>query len=279
MIDLHVHTCYSDGEHTPKEIVQMAENKGIHAIAITDHDSVKGINEAINEGKKRGVLIVPGIEITAFEGVEVHILGYNIDFNSDKISNYTRLREIQRANEVKNKLKYLNDRGIEISEHDVVKYKDGAFVTKWHFAMALVEKGYANNIPQALEFFLDNIYVNSYKKKVSVGEAIKLIVDTGGIPVLAHPSRLPFDIDTLTYRIKNWKLTGLKGIEAIYSLNSQEENEKFINLAKNMELKITIGSDYHGEHVKPFIKLGTGIDNNLLNYRDISLKVIKSLNV
>ena len=272
MIDLHVHTCFSDGEHTPKEIIEIAKSNGVNTIAITDHDSIGAISDAISEGKKEEVYVIPGIEITAFEEVEVHVLGYNIDFKSDKIVSYEEHIKSERMKEINRTFEYFKSIGISLTEDDVFKYRDGEIVTIWHFAMALAEKGYAIDVKMALKKFFINSWLDELTyDRISVKDAIKLIKDIGGIPVLAHPGRLDIDFDSLVMKIKEWKKIGLAGIEAIYSLNSQEENELYLNLAKEMNLGVTIGSDYHGEHVKPNIELGNGVDDGMRKYAEALL--------
>ena len=275
MIDLHVHTCYSDGEHTPSEIIDIAKKTGLTAIAITDHDTIKGVEEAIFEGKKQGVFVVPGIEITAFDEEEVHILGYNIDVNSRDIIEYVNKVSLEREEETTKIFEYLYSRDILLTYDDVYKYREGEIVTIWHFAMAITEKGYTESIEEALkEFFVNSPLKELNTKRISVKDAIWLINKAGGIAVLAHPSRLNFSFDTLIKKINIWKEYGLLGLEAIYSLNSYEENEKFLNLADKLNLGFTIGTDYHGEHVKSKIFLGKGIDEKMLKYKRLTLKDI-----
>ncbi len=267
MIDLHVHTCFSDGEHTPGEVIDIAKVAKVDVLAITDHDSVFGVQEAINEGKKNNINVIPGIEITAFDDEEVHILGYNIDIEDDRIISYVRRIECEREKEVLRIFEALRGMGIDLKEDDVYKFRDGKIITSWHFAMAIVENGYASSISEARERFIE---IPAIKRldfdAISVKDAIALIKDVGGVPVLAHPSRLGFSLEELTKKIVLWKEYGLKGIEAIYSLNSEEENEKFLEVAKKYTLGATIGSDYHGEHVKPSISLGTGVNGSMVKY-------------
>lgn len=276
MIDLHLHTCCSDGEHTPKEVVEIAKNCGAEVIAITDHDSVSGLEEAIAAGESNGVRVIPGIEITAFEDAEIHVLGYNIDYRSDKIVEYEDYVKNGRKEETNRTFEYLKSIGINLTEDDVFKFRDGKIITIWHFAMALAEKGYAKDVKEALGSFFERALLDKLSyDRISVKDAIKLIKDVGGIPILAHPGRVSIEADRLIGKIEAWKKVGLLGIEAIYSLNSKEENETFLNLAKELGLAITIGSDYHGEHVKPSIKIGTGVNESMNGYDDVEVKVRK----
>ena len=153
MIDLHVHTCFLDGEHTPKEIIEIAKRNGVNTISITDHDSVSGIDDAISYGKENDIFVVPGIEITAFDDTEIHVLGYNIDYKSEKIVSYEKYVRSERTKEISRFFEYFSRIGINLTENDVFKYRDGEIVTVWHFAMALVEKGYAENVSSAFDSY------------------------------------------------------------------------------------------------------------------------------
>jgi len=278
MIDLHVHTCYSDGEHTPAEIIKIAKKSGLTAIAITDHDSIKGVKEAVIKGKEEDILVIPGIEITAFEEEEVHVLGYNIDIESEEISSYVDKVFLEREQETSRIFEYLNFKGIKLTQDDVYKYRDGEIVTIWHFARALNEKGYAESINSALDTFFYNTPLNYLSnERISVKDAIYLINQAGGVAVLAHPGRLSFSYDTLLEKLNSWKEAGISGLEAIYSLNSDEENEKFLKLAEDMNLGFTIGTDYHGENVKPKIFMGKGINESMLIYKDLTIDDISIL--
>jgi len=277
VIDLHVHTCFSDGEHTPEELIDIAKSEGIDVISITDHDSISGISRAILEGNKRGITVIPGIEISAFDGDnEIHVLGYNINFNSDKMVSFVKVCEEERAVFDEKVFYLINNYGYELSKGDVNKFRKGAFTTAWHFAKALCEKGNFNVLEDALKFLSE---IEPRRNRISVKDSIKLIRDCGGIPVLAHPVRLRLKYNELYEQIKCWKSDGLRGIEGIYSLNSDEDSRNFLEIARELELGITIGSDYHGEHVKPAIELGRGINNNMNRYDMFDGKVKEFLGI
>jgi len=272
VIDLHVHTCYSDGEHTPCEIIELAKKHNLDTIAITDHDRVGGVKEAIEEGNKVGIYVIPGIEVTAFDEVEVHVLGYNIDVDSPELLSYIETVKTKQEKEISEIFCYLNSIDIKLEKDDVYKFRDGEFVTMWHFAKAIAEKGYALDVRDAIDrFFLKTSLKERKNDRISVKDAINIIKASDGVPVLAHPVRLELSFDRIIEKIIKWKEYGLAGLEAIYSLNSEVDTKRYLKLAEDYELTVTMGSDYHGEHVKPNIKMGEKINGVLTRMTLIDL--------
>lgn len=276
MIDLHVHTCYSDGEHTPSEVIGFAKSLGICGISITDHDRIDGVEEAAIEGNKSGVFVVPGIEITAFEDVEVHILGYNIDIKDERLLSYVEQSKRVHDNEVARILDFFESSGMKLSYDDVAKFRDGSLITSWHFAMALAEKGYGEKVSDIWrKYFLVPPLKNRKFERIQVIDAIRLIKEIGGVAVLAHPVRVNLSDRELFEKVKCWKSIGLDGIEAIYSYNLAEDTKKFLNMAKELKLGVTVGSDFHGANVKAKVKLGLGIEDSMIKYSDMTLDDVR----
>ncbi|MGB9813586.1 MAG: PHP domain-containing protein [Thermovenabulum sp.] len=245
LIDLHIHTTFSDGKLTPEEVVEKAAELNLKAIAITDHDTIDGISFAIERAKYYPSLeIVPGIEInTDFENEEVHILGYYIDYKDHFLQ--IKLREFQeiRNSRIKKMIEKLNRLNIPIKNEDVEKEADGPSLGRPHIARVLVKKGYASSVEEAFLLYLDKgkpAYVPRYK--LTPVEAIELIKKSGGIPVLAHPGLIKNK--GIVFKIIKM---GIKGIEVYHKEHNKEDSNYFMELAKKYSLLMTGGSDCHGD--------------------------------
>lgn len=245
-IDLHIHTTFSDGKLTPAQIVQKSQAIGLKAIAITDHDTANGIPPAIDEANKyRNIEVVPGIEInTYYNGEEIHILGYYIDYDSAELkyilSDILKKR-VERAVKIVEKLKQL---GINISFNDISKKATGPSIGRPHIAQILIEKGYVESMEEAFEKFLNPgspAYVPRYK--LTPFYAIDLIKKSRGIPVLAHPGLLHSNqiIDELVDY-------GIMGIEVYHKDHTYVQVKALIDFATEKNLLMTGGSDCHGDY-------------------------------
>ena len=260
-IDLHVHSNASDGTFTPAEIVEYAIEKELYAIALTDHDTLDGIEEAISVSKNR-ILVIPGIEISAsINGTDIHILGLNIDYKlkefNDKVNECKVLRN-ERNIKIIDKMKAI---GIDISKEKMDECFGNASITRAHFAKFLVDNGYADTKEEAFSKYLKkgcSCYVP--RVQMTPKDAIEIIKQAGGHPILAHPLVYKFSYDKLMSTISYLKEIGLEGIEAIYSNNSVDDDVLLKRIAKNYNLYVTGGSDFHGS-IKPDIDLGIGRGN------------------
>jgi len=244
-VDLHIHTTFSDGKFTPEQVVKKANELKLYAIAITDHDTVDGILPAIIESKKyKGLEIIPGIELSTYHGdQEVHILGYYIDYGDLNLKNQLLELQQHRKKRLEKILAKLNNIDVNISINDVNKYSDGTSVGRPHIAQALIEKGYVSSIKEAFDKYLGKgrpAYVP--RKKLTPFEAIKLIQNSNGIPVLAHPGLL--EDDSIIYELIN---NGILGIEVIHKDHTQDDTNRYIKIALEHNLLLTGGSDSHGE--------------------------------
>lgn len=246
--DLHIHSIYSDGENTPKQIAEIAKSKEIKLLSLTDHDTVDGNEEMHIETTKLGIEFITGIELSAFTNKEIHILGYNVDICNkiftDKLNQLKILRK-SRLNEILKKLKKI---GIIITEEEVLKQTaiDNS-IGRMHIAKALMLKGYVDCVNDAFTKWLGYgkaAYVSSYRLKPS--EAIALINLAGGKAVLAHPSQIDIEQQNLYPLLKEMILNGLSGIEAQYSAHTTAENNYYLKIAKELNLISTCGSDFHG---------------------------------
>ncbi|MCX7956302.1 MAG: PHP domain-containing protein [Endomicrobia bacterium] len=249
-IDLHIHTTYSDSNLTPKEVVYYSKNVGLIAIGVTDHDTTEGVQETIEEGKNLGIEVVPGVEISASFGSsaeeEIHILGYYIDWKNerlqDKLSYFRKLR-IERAYKILSELKRL---GMKISEEKIFSnVNTHSSIGRLHFARVLLEEKYVSSIKEAFELYL-GYKRPAYVPKImfSSKEAIEIVLQSKGIPVLAHPYISIYnDLSAIKELVKQ----GLKGIEVFHSKHHKKVQDELLLIADKYNLLITGGSDCHGK--------------------------------
>jgi|YelNatPaOPRAMG01_1025707.scaffolds.fasta_scaffold07505_7 predicted metal-dependent phosphoesterase TrpH len=249
--DLHIHSSFSDGEWSPKEIVLTASKLGLSAIAITDHDTIAGIKEAEMIASTAGVEIIPAVEInTDYNEREIHILGYYLDINSPAlVEGLKRQREarLKRNEEIVDKL---NKLGLKISFEEVLGLAGGESLGRPHIAQALVNRGYAQCKEEAFAKWLKRgspAYVP--RRSISWQEAIKLINQASGIAVLAHPGKSYVD-----YLIPHIVKEGLQGIEVRHPSHTPEDSERYKQICRDLCLLATGGSDAHSFKDIPLIE-------------------------
>lgn len=259
-IDMHVHSNASDGTFTPRELVDYAVKKGLKAFALTDHDTVAGLEEAIGSAQGSNIEVIPGIEFsTAYEGRDIHILGYDMDYRSDEFRD--GLKALIESRDVRNMemTELLVRNGFEKITYKALKeaFPD-AVITRAHIARLMVSFGYAGDMREVFDRYIGEgcpFYVG--RKRSTPKQAIELILTAGGIPVLAHPLLYGFTLSGLERAVKEFVTYGLCGIEAIYSMNTGAEEREMKRLALRNRLLITGGSDFHGSN-KPHIDMGEG---------------------
>jgi predicted metal-dependent phosphoesterase TrpH len=267
MIDLHTHSTASDGSFSPVKLIRYARTKGLRAVALTDHDCIDGLEEAIAVGNEIGVEVIPGIELSAkFNNGGMHILGYFVN-PSDPVF-LQRLSMLQEARRQRNPkiVKKLQDLGMNISYEEVVAASGGGQVGRPHFAQVLVNKGFVRTIAEAFEKYLRNggsAYVE--KDRLSPEESIALIHEAGGVAVLAHPFTLHLPVDQLDPLFERLVQGGLDGLEVYYSVHTPEQTAQYERLAERWGLVKTGGSDFHGDY-KPKIDLGVGMGDLQVPY-------------
>lgn len=267
MFDLHVHTTASDGEFSPSKILEKAKNLNLDTISITDHDTTDGIREAIKYSKKININFIPGIELNAHvpKG-KMHILGYY--FNINDTSFLLTMKSLKKEREDRNNkfIQEFNKQGINITIENLKKYSTGNIISKPHFARALLDKGYINDIEEAYSNYFNVSPMKDIKRKsLSPQEAITLIKKAGGIAILAHPITLKLNYDELKLEIKTLKKLGLDGIECYNSIHSPKDIKELIEIAKEYDMLITGGSDYHGPISTPNYEIAKGKNNNISN--------------
>lgn len=280
-IDLHVHSNISDGTLTPSEVVDLAVKQNLSAFALTDHDTIKGIDEALRraeEYQKNGtdITVLPGVEFSVgYKKRDIHILGLLIDHKNPKLVHILDQLVLEREQRNQKMIKNFQDAGYDITLEELKADSKDAVITRAHFAKLLLKKNYVKSMKEAFDKYLGEdgpFYVN--RKFITPEEAIDYILEANGIPVLAHPllyNLAPSELDSLIERLKSH---GLMALEAIYSTYTKKDQDVVRYLASKHHLAITGGSDFHGSN-KPDIMLGTGINN--LSIPHTLLDTLKSL--
>ena len=285
MIDLHTHTKGSDGEKTPEELIDFAISNNIKALAITDHDTIDSIEKAMDYARDKEILLIPGIEFdTEFKNGEMHILGLFIDYNNEKLNQ--RLLKIKQERDERNRafIKEFNKIGFDVTIEELKTVSGGKIIGKPHFGRLFVEKKYIGQIEEVFEkYFNQSPFKDIPKITYSPKEVIGIIKEAKGIAILAHPQTLNLNEYDLRNQIKLLKSYGLDGIECYHSKQTTEEMKLFKQIAKENELLISKGSDYHRDISRFNIKIGTGINNNIVTNEDekildILIERHKSLN-
>ena len=266
-IDLHVHSNVSDGTLSPTELVALAQKQGLTAFALTDHDTVDGVDEALQAAQQSSsnnmpFTVIPGTELSAsHKGKDIHILGLYLNHKDETL--LSTLSEVSKERDRRNEKMCANlqHAGIDITMQKLREGNEEAIITRAHFARYLFEHGYVTSVKEAFHKYLDSkgpYYVS--REYLSPKDAISLIRNADGVPVLAHPLLYhlsPIELDQLVCELKGY---GLEGIEAIYSCNRNLDESVVKKLAHNYDLAVTGGSDFHGS-VKPDINLGSGRGN------------------
>ena len=260
-IDLHSHTTASDGDHTPTQLIERAHSIGLKAIAVTDHDTTDGVSEALVAGRRLGVEVIPGIELSANpprQG-QCHILGLLI--NPADASLLRRLKEVVTNRNLRNSRiieKMQRELGWEIELAEVEAEAGGDIVARPHFAKVLLKKGLVPDFQTAFDIYLGTggkAYVG--RDRLSPEEAINLIHGAGGVAILAHPNNFKFDDPAETEaEIRGLQELGLDGIEARYNLHTPQDVARYLSLAEKLGMFTSGGSDFHGETVKKRVFLG-----------------------
>lgn len=262
IVDLHVHSNKSDGSFTPSELVDYAVEKGLRAFALTDHDTTEGLDEAIAAAKGKEIEVIPGIEFsTEYEGKDIHIVGLYIDYKSEVFSRQIQAFVDSRTERNRKMCANLQNAGIDISYEKLLAAFPDAVITRAHYAKYLLDHGAVNSMPEAFDKYLgDHTRYFVPREKVTPMQAVKLILDAGGIPVLAHPTLYHMSdkrLGLLLYRLKG---AGLAAMECIYSTYTPSEERQMKQLADKYGLLPSGGSDFHGT-TKPKLDLAVGYGN------------------
>ncbi len=269
LVDLHTHSAASDGSLPPEELVKLAKERGLAAIALTDHDTIDGVVEAMTVGAMMGVEVISGVEISAqFTGGTMHILGYYIDCHNGLLDQ--RLSVLKRARADRNPqiIAKLNALGIPITMEQVTRLSGGGQVGRPHIARALYDGKYVQSIQDAFDIYLRDgslAYVGKFRFPPS--EAIAMIREAWGVPVLAHPFTLGLNsARALKALMEELVDQGLAGIEVYYPEHNPDLEALYLKLSRELGLLITGGSDFHGLN-KPEVELGRIPCQAKLTYR------------
>jgi hypothetical protein len=261
-LDLHLHTTHSDGSLPVREVLTRAQQAGVVGLAITDHDTVAGIPEALALGHELGMDVLPGIEISSRHGdAEVHILGYCFDWTQPEL--LSRLASLRASRHERNPqiVEKLRSLGMDISYEEVRELAGTESVGRPHIARVLMQKRYVASAKEAFDRYLANgktAYVpRSLPDPVT---AVGWILSAGGVPVLAHPTWVRESRQGLVDLCRTLKEQGLKGVEVHYSTHRPSDTAEYLQLARSLDLLVTGGSDFHGE-TKPDIDVGIGRGN------------------
>lgn len=257
LADLHTHSTASDGQYTPTQLVQIAKERGLSLLAVTDHDTIAGVDEAMAAGQALGLRVLRGVELSAKEHHNFHILGYCFSPTAPSLA---QLCEKLRAGRDERKYKiidFLHEKGVDISLAEVEELAGGEVIARPHFAQVLVRRGYAANNRDAFDHYLDSA---EYRRRVTRFKAdartcVEAIKDAGGKVSLAHPYQMGLpdgELETLIRQLASW---GLDAIECFYPKYTPEQQALYLHLAEKYKLHITGGSDFHGERVKPDVRL------------------------
>ncbi|MBT9138121.1 MAG: 5'-3' exoribonuclease [Syntrophomonadaceae bacterium] len=244
-VDLHLHTNFSDGTFSPKEVVERSIKCGLRAISITDHDNTDGIAPAISAARGSGLEIVPGVELSADgkNNQEMHILGYYIQWENNQLQDELRNLQDTRQLRAKKMLGRLGQLKINIPFREVEELAAGGVPGRLHIARLMLQHGYVSSTDEAFDRYIGNGKIAYIKKhRLSSQEAIELIRAVGGIPVLAHPHLL----SNISSTVANLLVEGLMGIEAYCNCRCPGPSQQYLKLAKKHHLISTGGSDCHG---------------------------------
>lgn len=265
-VDLHVHSNKSDGSNSPEELVRLAMEKGLSAFALTDHDTVDGIDAALSyaaqlraDGAVNVPEVIPGIELsTEYQGKDIHLVGLYIDYHSPAFCTQLKYFVDSRIERNRKICRNLAEAGIDISYERLTAAFPDSVLTRAHYAVYLVDHGYCLSKADAFSQYLgDHTKYFVPREKITPEMGVELILQAGGIPILAHPILYHMSDARLDELVARLTEAGLVGIEAIYAAYNHAEERQMRKLAEKYGLYISGGSDYHGV-AKPGLEMGTG---------------------
>jgi len=270
LVDLHLHSIFSDGVLTPTELVAEAANLGLRAIALADHDNVEGIPEAIAAGRKLGIEVISAVELSVAwkEYQDLHLLGYAFDHENQALQNalaeFRDFRAGRSQRIVENINRQLEHEGRQPLDPADIRKRAGGTIGRPHIGHALLAVGHVQSMDEAFERYL--VPCNEPKRFFPIDEAIRLIHEAGGCTVLAHPPFIGVDDETLVKLLRQFIALGLDGLEAYNSGAGNDDIDRHITLARRMGLIVTGGSDFH-QHLQGGIIMGAGYGNLKIPYR------------
>ena len=266
-IDLHTHSLKSDGAQIPADVVRSAYAAGLTAMSLTDHDNIEGVPEAIAEGQRLGIEVIPGVELSAQSDTELHILGYFIDIHNKRLNDAMAYALEVRDQRQEETCRKLNEQGFQITMEELRQEAHGnPVLCRAHFAQIMVRKGYAESVQQAFSKYLSvGCYAYSNRQALTGPEAVSLIREAGGIAVAAHLHLIKMEDAPLKEYLKALIPYGLDGIEGYYTDYTPDMDRRYRAMAQELGLVISGGTDYHGAN-KPHIAIGQGRGNLEIPY-------------
>ncbi len=261
LIDLHTHSTASDGSFSPADLVALAAKKGLAAVALTDHDTLSGLPEALEAGRRHGVEVVAGVELSVGDGEKsVHLLGLFLPDRPGRLADALAYLRDRRHNRNRLILDRLRELGIPL-DYEAVTARAAGAVGRPHIAQALVAMGAVTSFKEAFTRYL-GVHGRAYvpKDKLSFAEAVSLLHAEGALTVLAHPYMLGLAGPALAEAVGRYRDLGLDAIEALYTEHSQAQTLEYLALARRFGLAVSGGSDFHGA-AKPDVEIGRGRGN------------------
>ncbi|MBU4201004.1 MAG: PHP domain-containing protein [Verrucomicrobia bacterium] len=262
MIDLHTHSTFSDGSFTPEQLAGAASHIGLTAIALTDHDSIGGIDRFLAACRKQEVRGIPGVEISLdFPDGTMHLLGYFIDHHNEALTRHIAKLVAGRKHRNQEILKQVNAMGMPLTLNEVAAYAGEDNVGRLHFAQALVARGYVRTRDEAFKKYLAKGKPGyADRSRMTPAEGVAIISNAGGLAVLAHPFTLHLGKQALAKLVGELARAGLQGIEVFYPQQGPKLMKEYCALARQFNLVATGGTDFHGAPM-PDIQLGSGFGN------------------
>ena len=265
-IDLHTHSTCSDGTLTPSEVVRLAKEKGLSAIALTDHDTIDGLHEAIETGKEIGIEVITGIEFSVAGDTEMHLLGLDFDLDCSAITSILdeMIAEREKRNYVV--IELLRKLGIHITIDEIHAESTSPVTGRSQIAKVMLKKGYVSSIKEAFDKYLafgKPAFVE--RSTLTPEEAIEIIHKSGGKAFLAHLNQTGKSDEELYELLKHLKMCGLDGIEGYYTEYTDDMNFRYRKMADDIGLLLSGGSDFHGTN-KDGYEIGTGKGNLKIPY-------------
>ena len=255
--DLHNHSVYSDGLFTPKEVIDMGIAQGLDVMAISDHDTVAGVKEAVEYGEEKGIKIIPAIEISTFANKEIHILGYNIDYENKEFLQVIENVKSMRRSRNERILDKLDEMDIKLDRSTLDNTNSN--IGRMHIAREMVREGFVRDVNEAFDIYLGangKCHIDAVRLKPF--EAVKLIKRYGGVPVIAHPQRYYLE-NVLESLIEGLLRYGLEGIEVYYPKHSKEQRDHYKMLADKYGLIATGGSDFHSHKINSEVGIANAV--------------------
>lgn len=255
--DLHTHSTASDGQYTPAELVRLAKGQGVEVLALTDHDTLDGVEAAVEAGNAWGLRVLRGVELGAAGYENFHILGYGVVPGSLELETLCEKYKASRNERNGQILDFLREKHCELTLGDVKEIAGGDIIGRPHFAQAMVRRGYVRSNREAFDRFLDSAEYHRKVKsfKAPAAECLSAIRSAGGRSSFAHPYQVGLEGEELEALVRKLKDLGLDAIECYYPRHTPEQTAFYLRLAEQYGLHVTGGSDFHGERVKPDVRL------------------------